>query len=213
MHLHTLLAFAAVAAVAILSPGPATVLAIRNSTTFGVRSVVWSALGNVSGLFCLSAASMLGLGVLLESSALLFGAVKLVGALYLFYVGARQLLGRSSAFGPEESTADKPAMPPVHHLYREALLTAATNPKPILFFTALFPQFIDEHAPLLAQFFILTGIFAALSFTSLISYALLASRARVWLSRPNFAKWLNRTFGAVFIGFGAALLALRRQAS
>lgn len=211
MHLHTLLAYTAVACVAILSPGPAIVLALRNGTAYGVRSVVWSALGNVTGLFCLSAASMLGLGVLLQSSALLFGALKIVGALYLFYMGAKQLLGRSSAFAKLDSATAKAAMPRAWHLYREAVLTAATNPKPILFFTALFPQFLDVQEPLLAQFFILTGIFGVLSFCTLIGYALLASRARALFARPSFAKWVNRSFGAIFIGFGATLLTLHRQ--
>jgi threonine/homoserine/homoserine lactone efflux protein len=211
MDLHVIIAFIAVACVAILSPGPATVLAIRNGTAYGVRSVVWSALGNASGLFCLSAASMLGLGVLLESSALLFGAVKIMGALYLFYMGARQLLGRSKVISGATDDAMQPTSPKPRDLYREAFLTAATNPKPILFFTALFPQFINAHEPLLMQFFVLTGIFVSLSFMSLLSYALLASRATTLLSRPGFAKWLNRTFGTIFIAFGVALLTLRRQ--
>jgi threonine/homoserine/homoserine lactone efflux protein len=154
---------------------------------------------------------MLGLGVLLQSSAVLFGAVKIVGAMYLFYLGARQVLGHTTAISSALDDSVKPTSPLPRHLYREALLTAATNPKPILFFTALFPQFINERAPLLMQFFVLTGIFVSLSFVSLLSYALLASRATTLLSRPDFAKWVNRTFGSIFIAFGAALLTMRRQ--
>ena len=71
MQVHTLVAFTAVAAVAIVSPGPATLLALRNSMAWGPRTAIWSTLGNVCGLFGLSAAAMLGLGVLLQSSALL----------------------------------------------------------------------------------------------------------------------------------------------
>ena len=212
MQLHTLLAFAAVAAVAIVSPGPATLLALRNSMAWGPRSAVWSALGNVSGLFCLSAAAMLGLGVLLQSSTVLFGFVKLLGAGYLFYVGARQLLGRGVSLVPPEGEA-RPAQPARSRLFVEALLTASTNPKPILFFTALFPQFLDARAALLPQFLVLTGLFMALSFTSLVTYAMLASRARALLARPRFTLWLNRSIGATFVGFGAALLTLRRQAA
>ena len=212
MHLHTLLAFTAVAAVAILSPGPATLLALRNSMAWGPRRAVWSTLGNVCGLFCLSAAAMLGLGVVLQSSAVLFGLVKLLGAGYLFYVGVRQLLGRGVSLVPADG--EVAAAPPARsRLFAEALLTASTNPKPILFFTALFPQFLDAHAPLLPQFLVLTGLFMALSFTSLITYAMLASRARALLARPRFTLWLNRSVGAIFVGFGAALLALRRQAA
>ena len=209
MHVHTLVAFTAVAAVAILSPGPATLLALRNSMAWGPRSAIWSTLGNVCGLFCLSAAAMLGLGVLLQSSALLFGLVKLLGAGYLSWIGLRQLTGRGIALLPADGAAAA-ARPAPLRLFTEALLTAGTNPKPILFFTALFPQFLDAGAPLLPQFLVLTGLFMALSFASLATYALLASRARALLARPRLALWLDRGVGAIFVGFGAALLTLRR---
>ena len=210
MDTHTLLSFSVVAGIAILSPGPAVLLALRNGATLGLSAVVCSSLGNISGLFCLSAAAMLGLGLLLMSSALLFAAVKILGALYLFYVGVRHLLGRSSAFKDAPQQPLSSARPRPLALYREAFLMAAFNPKPILFFTALFPQFIDASAPLLAQFFVLTGIFMALSFATLIAYAMVATRAKKLLLRAAFAKWLNRVIGALFISFGAALLALRR---
>ena len=212
MQAHTLIAFTAVAAVAILSPGPATLLALRNSMAWGPRTAIWSTLGNVCGLFGLSAAAMLGLGVVLQSSAVLFGVVKLLGAGYLFYVGFRQLTGRGVTLVPPEGAAVA-APPRRSRLFGEALLTASTNPKPILFFTALFPQFLDAHAALVPQFFELTGLFMALSFVSLLTYALLASRARAVLMRPHFSLWVNRTVGAIFVAFGAALLALRRQAA
>ncbi len=212
MQTHTLLAFAAVAAVAIVSPGPATLLALRNSMAWGPRTAIWSSLGNVCGLFGLSAAAMLGLGVVLQSSAVLFALVKLVGAGYLFWIGLRQLTGRGIVLAPADGR-DVGAPPARGRLFGEAVLTASTNPKPILFFTALFPQFLDPHAALAPQFFALTGLFMALSFASLITYALLASRARAVLTRPRFSLWMNRTVGAIFVAFGAALLALRRQAA
>ena len=84
MELETTLAFAAVAIIAILSLGPAILLALRNSITFGMNAAIWSSLGNILGLFCLSASAMLGLGLLLKSSALLFGFVKILGAVYFF---------------------------------------------------------------------------------------------------------------------------------
>jgi threonine/homoserine/homoserine lactone efflux protein len=212
MNIQTILTFTAVAGLAILSPGPAILLALRNGVSFGIRSVIWSSLGNVSGIFCLSAAAMLGLGVLLKSSAFLFGAVKLLGALYLFYVGVRHLLGRASVVNQNDNPPGIEAMPNPLRLYREAFLLATTNPKPILFFTALFPQFINAQAPLLPQFLVLTGIFMALSFITLIGYASIGARARTLLLRPRFAKWINRVVGAVFVSFGAALLTLRRPA-
>ena len=213
MTIETLLTFSAVAGVAIVSPGPATLLAVRNGSSFGLRAAIWSSLGNVCGLFCVSAATLLGLGVLLKSSALLFAVVKTLGALYLFYIGLRQLFARASATNAGADQLASATAPAAPQLYREALLVATTNPKAILFFSALFPQFIDAGAPLLAQFLVLTGIFMAISFSSLVSYAFVARRARHLFVQPLFARWGKRLVGAVFIAFGAALLTLRRPLS
>jgi threonine/homoserine/homoserine lactone efflux protein len=210
MNVETILTYTAVAALTIASPGPAVLLALRNSATYGVRSVIWSSLGNVSGIFCLSAAAMLGLGVLLMSSAILFGVVKLLGALYLFYIGVRHLLGKASVVNQNDARNRVEIMPSPVRLYREAFFLATTNPKPILFFTALFPQFIDVQMTLLTQFLTLTGIFMGLSFMTLIAYALIGVRARTLMLRPRFAKWMNRVIGGIFMTFGAVLLTLRR---
>jgi threonine/homoserine/homoserine lactone efflux protein len=213
MDYQTLLAYTSIAAVSVVSPGPATLLALRNALSFGTRSVVWSSLGNISGLFLLSTASILGLGALLKTSSSLFLAVKILGAAYLIYLGLKQLFNKQ-ALVPSAQTADAQ-----HHtrssfsLYREALLVAATNPKPVLFFAALFPQFLDTSAPIAPQFFILTGIFMAISFTSLLTYAALAGRMRAWLLNAAIQRWMNRVLGSVFIGFGAALLLLKRPAT
>ncbi len=212
MNPETIVTFSLVAFVAIVSPGPAILLAIRNGAAYGIRSVAWSSLGNVCGIFCLSCAAMLGLGVLLMSSALLFTAVKVLGAFYLCYIGIRHLFGRLSILSPTTETADARPLPGPLRLYREGFLLAVTNPKPILFFTALFPQFISTEHALLPQFFTLTGIFMLLSFVTLIGYALLASRMRWILHKPRVVTWFNRVVGAVFISFGATLLTLKRSA-
>ncbi|SFI13051.1 Threonine/homoserine/homoserine lactone efflux protein [Collimonas sp. OK307] len=214
MNTQTVLTFTAFAALSILSPGPSILLSLRNGATYGPRSVMWSGLGNISGVFCLSTAAILGLGVLLKSSAMLFFAVKICGALYLFYIGIRHLFAGSTGLAYESETGQAGiAPPPPRKLYGEAFLTAATNPKAVLFFTALFPQFINAQAPLLSQFLILMAIFMSLSYATHLSYARIASRARHLLLKPVFAKWVNRVVGAAFISFGSLLLALRRQTS
>lgn len=211
MDSHSILTFTLVGAIAIASPGPATLMAINNSLAHGQRSTIWSSLGNASGLFCLSAAAMLGLGALLASSEMLFNAVKILGAGYLFYLGVKQLLkkGPMLAIGSDSDTGQN--RPTRTKLFKSAFLTAVTNPKATMFFTALFPQFIDQDAALLPQFLILTSIFMALSVSSLSVYAALASRAKGVLTRPALSRWVSRVVGTTFIGFGAAILAMRRQ--
>ncbi|MFT8233659.1 Threonine/homoserine/homoserine lactone efflux protein [Pseudomonas guariconensis] len=213
MDVHSILAFTVVAAIAIASPGPATLMAINNSLAHGQRSAVWSSIGNASGLFCLSAAAMLGLGALLASSEWLFNAVKILGAGYLFYLGARQLLKKGPMLAQGVEASAQKARPTRWKLYKSAFLTAVTNPKATMFFTALFPQFIDQQAALLPQFLILTSIFMALSLVSLSLYAALASRAKGVLTRPALSRWVSRVVGSTFIGFGAAILTMRRQAA
>jgi homoserine/homoserine lactone efflux protein len=212
VNIETTAAFTTVAAISILSPGPAVLLTLRNGIGYGVRSVIWSGLGNICGIFCLSATAMFGLGVVLKSSALFFGALKVVGALYLLYVGILHLIGRATLAAPVRDPVDLTSPAP-GRLWREAFFLAATNPKPILFFSALFPQFIIPHESLVPQFFVLTGIFMALSFLIHLGYAALGARARSFLIRPRFVKWLNRVVGSIFISFGVALLALRRPAT
>ncbi|MBC2657833.1 LysE family translocator [Pseudomonas sp. MSSRFD41] len=211
MDAHSILAYTLVAAIAIASPGPATLVALHNSVTYGAKSTLWSSLGNISGLFCMSAAAMLGLGALIASSEWVFNAVKILGAGYLFYLGAKQLLSKSPLLSANNPDDQRVSAPPRFKLFKSAFLTAATNPKATIFFTALFPQFIDQHAALLPQFFILTLIFMALSLVSLSIYALLASRAKGVLTRPALSKWVNRVVGSTFIFFGSTILAMRRQ--
>ena len=107
----------------------------------------------------------------------------------------------------------KESRPTRSKLYKAAFLTAVTNPKATMFFTALFPQFVDQSAALLPQFLILTSIFMALSVSSLSLYAALASRAKGVLTRPALSRWVSRVVGSTFIGFGAAILTMRRQAA
>jgi homoserine/homoserine lactone efflux protein len=174
---------------------------------------LWSSFGNITGLFLLSLASTLGLGAILGTSATLFGALKIIGALYLFYVGYRHMFGQSKVFRGLRQIAGARKRVERRVLYVEALLLAATNPKPILFFTALFPQFVNTHAALIPQFLTLTGIFMVLSFTTLVGYSIVAARAAGLLQTPAFAVWVDRGVGAVFMSFGVALLTIRRRAT
>ena len=186
MDSHSLLAFTLVAAIAIASPGPATLVAINNSLAHGQRSAVWSSLGNGSGLFCLSAAAMLGLGALLASSEVLFNAVKIIGAGYLFYLGARQLLKKSPMLEEGADTGVAKERPTPLKLYKSAFLTAVTNPKATMFFTALFPQFIDQGAALLPQFLILGLVF---SFGGFVVNGIVAVFAGGAGQRLRTARW------------------------
>lgn len=206
MSLTTWLLFLAVAAISILSPGPAFLVAIRNGMSSGVRRVAVSSLGNIVGLFVVAGTAVLGLGVVLETSEWLFTALKFFGAGYLIYLGIRQWRSRES-LAMADITA--PARS-VTYVFGEGLLVALSNPKAILFFTALFPQFLDTGVPLWPQFTIMVGTFMALSFCTLVIYGGLARRIAGLFGSARRVRWLNRIVGSAFIGLGVALLRLRQ---
>lgn len=204
MDAQTWMIFFVVAFVAIASPGPAILLAISNSLTYGFKSVIFSSLGNVAGLFVLSSAAIFGLGAVLKTSTTLFLIIKLIGAAYLIYLGIRQWRSKTNLF--EESDHTQKKVRSRKRLFSEGFLIAVTNPKAILFFTALFPQFINLQTEIIPQFFLMTLTFMGLSFFALSSYGLLAAKAKHWLSTQHRVKWFNRTIGSLFVLIGIGLL-------
>ncbi|CAM3606607.1 Homoserine/homoserine lactone efflux protein [Vibrio aerogenes CECT 7868] len=210
MDLHTLGIYFFVSFFYVISPGPAVFLAVYNGAVSGTKTVMASALGNITGLLFLSTLSVSGLSAILLSSALLFTAVKVTGAVYLIYLGVKQLLtGRKrSLIAP---AGEKRQHRSLFSFYREGFLVAATNPKPILFFVALFPQFIDNHHQLFTQFMVMTLIFMAISFSALFTYGYLADKAGGVFSQARYVHWFHRISGGLFIGLGGSLLLVKRS--
>lgn len=208
MALTPWLLFCALALVTAFSPGPAVLLAVTNSATLGMRKALLSSAGNAAGVFLVSATAMLGLGALLKTSAWLFGALKIVGAAYLIYLGIRQWRSRLNIFDQAAMPTDVRPQTPLR-LFLQGLLVAATNPKSILFFTALLPQFMAPDAPVLRQFFALTLTFAACTVLSHFFYVALARGMSRWFAHEARARWFNRLAGTMFAALGVGVLRLR----
>ena len=208
MNIEILLTYTVVAFFYITSPGPAILLAILNGLRANMQIVIISSLANIIGLGILSTASILGLGLLLTTSSILFLIVKFIGAFYLIYLGIKYIgNNRVVKFDNTNNYFDKNKTKLSY--FNEAFLLAITNPKPILFFTAIFPQFLNLKTNILPQFIIMTIIFLTISFLSLSIYGLIAKRSKQWLSNNNRMKWLHRITGGMFIGMGVGLLQLR----
>ena len=204
------LLFATISLLTTFMPGPAVLLAISNAIACGPRkTLLGSSMGSVVGIFCVSAAAMAGLGTLLHSSAWLFAALKTAGALYLVYLGFRQWTSKSSMFDKPLPAGATGASRSGLALFRQGTLVSLTNPKSILFFTALFPQFLHVDAPMLPQFLALTSVFAACALLSHMVYVLLAHRMQGWFATPQRAKVFNRVSGGAFGLLGLGLLRLK----
>lgn len=214
MDISIWLVFTAVATAAIFSPGPAVFLAISNSIRFGITKVIFSSFGNIAGLFILSTAAIFGLGAILSTSTYLFLLVKILGAAYLIYLGVRQWRSRANFFAETDESSlkeSKQKNKSNFKFFSEGFLIAITNPKAILFFTALFPPFIDTTKALPQQFLIMTFTFMFISFISLMVYGFLASRAKNWFQVGNRSTWFNRTLGSIFVMIGMGVLTVKLE--
>lgn len=209
MNYENWLLFMAIALVATITPGPAILLVSANSSSFGVRKSVFTILGNISGLFCMSLLSILGLSTLILCSAPIFFAFKIVGALYLIYLGVKLwqngFTGKKIIHSP---MVNHPPTPRNFRLYMQGVLISLSNPKAIAFTTALFPQFIQPELALAPQFIVLVTTFMFLSFSCLLGYAILARKARNRMQEKKLCSLtvVGKAFGSLFIGSGIALV-------
>ena len=209
MQYSTWLVFSGFAIICTLSPGPAVLLSVTNSITHGFAKSIFSSLGNITGIFIVSCLSVLGLGVILKTSILLFAVLKIFGAVYLIYLGIRQLRSKQNIFIKK---VDKFQLEQGKlQSFIQGFIVAISNPKSILFFTALFPQFVNIEEPMVMQFFILTITFMSFSFISLVAYALGAHSVKGWFSKGSRALWYNRVSGTIFILFGLGMLRIKNR--
>lgn len=200
-----LLYLAAILLIAI-SPGPMAMLSMSHGMHFGKKRSLATALGSVLAALCLMLASAAGLGALLAATEYGFTVLKWCGAAYLLYLGIKLLLTKAH---PSDIKLEMPkGKGTAVDLFRQAFLVGISNPKDLLFFAALFPQFIDMTTQQGPQLAILAGTWAVVDFSFVMIYASLASMLAPKLSASNRLHWFDRTSGGVFVSL-AALLAIK----
>lgn len=201
MQFHTWLLFFLTAVGMSLSPGPNSLLAISHGALHGRRKTLYTICGGLCGFVLIIALCMFGIGALIQSSLLWLAALKWIGGLYLAYLGFK--LWRSP---PVALPATQHPILPItrgHTLFKDGFLSAATNPKGLLFFSALLPQFIDPHHNLFVQFVVISVTWVVLEFCVEFFLASAAARIRPWLVRCG--KAFNRCCGGVFMLLGLAI--------
>lgn len=206
LSLETWIAFVAASAVLLLIPGPTILLVISYALGHGRRVALPVAAGVALGDFTAMTLSMLGLGALLATSAVLFTALKWVGAAYLVWLGLKLWRAAGAPATVEAKGTGTAARMLVH-----AWLVTALNPKSITFFVAFLPQFLDTAAPLLPQMIVFEATFLVLAAANAFGYALAASRARRACASPRVLAWINRLGGSLLIGAGIATVSWRNS--
>ena len=206
MTTSTWLFYVAAVFVLTVTPGPSVLMCISTSVNMGPRKALIASLGSTTAIVAIMVLSALGLGAALAASDLLFTALKWLGAAYLAYLGITSLFSK----GRDISVSDPSTLSSSRRLFRKGFFVGASNPKALLFFGALFPQFIAPNEPYLPQFLVLGVTFVFFELFWLTIYALSAARAKVWLQQPRRATLFNRATGVVFL-LAAGILATNKR--
>ncbi|PID62224.1 MAG: lysine transporter LysE [Gammaproteobacteria bacterium] len=214
MNVENWLVFASLITLASLSPGPNVLLVVMTTLRSGFRGAVFTILGNLMALFTIALAAALGVGLLLQTAPAAYAVMKVAGGLYLAWMGIKLL--RASFREQDALPIDADSVVQGQPCSRantmlSAMLVSWSNPKSILFLSAVFPAFLDTNASVPLQFVIMFATIIGIVGTIHGVYAVLVARFRKRLAGQTSRRWLARVSGGSFLGFGVLLVADARQ--
>ena len=208
MSLELWLAFVATSAIILVIPGPTILTVVSYSLAYGRRAYVPVTMAVMLGDTTAIAFSLLGIGTLLATSALLFAIVKWAGGLYLIYLGVKLLTVKASAVDAPPAAAKESAW----RLFGKMYAVASSNPKGIVFYVAFFPQFIRPYGSVLGQLPILALTFVFLGFVNVSMYSVFAASSRKVLTTRRARRGFNLAGGSLLSAAGVYSLLVRRGA-
>lgn len=207
MSLETLLLFVPACFALNMAPGPNNLLSVANATRYGFWTSTVAGAGRLLAFIGMIAIAATGLAAVLQASLLAFYAIKILGAVYLFYLAFQLWRAKTGEKDNDTQRAEKS----LFALARQEFFVAAGNPKAILIFTAFLPQFIDIAEPAVPQFFTLGSIFLGLEWVAIAAYACIGSHLRRWFAHPKRQQVFNRICASLLGIAGIGLLVARRS--
>ncbi|QJR13946.1 LysE family transporter [Usitatibacter palustris] len=207
MELSVWLTYFFAAIVLSVTPGPGVFSSISSGLHHGVKLGSWNAVGMQAANVIHVTIVAFGLGAVLLASETVFTAVKWLGVAYLIYLGI--VTWRSPVQGFEDKADNAKT---AREIFMRGFFVNLTNPKGIIFFVAVLPQFIDVARPQAIQYFILAVTTFAVDLVVMIGYIALAARVLRVMKDPTQLRWVNRGLGGLFVATGIALATFRRAA-
>lgn len=208
----SLVAFAAVSFAIIIIPGPSVMFVVGRALSMGRRAALVTVAGNATGFYVQVVLVAIGLGAIVERSVAVFTAIKLIGAVYLVWVGVRAIIHRRR--NAQMAVAVEGAAVVEHRsLFVDGFVVGVANPKTIVFFAAILPQFVETGgAPAGLQMLALGVIFAAIALVSDSVWGLAAGTARQWLvGSPRRLEFVGAAGGVAIVCLGVRLALTRRN--
>ncbi len=205
----TLLGFVVASFILVVVPGPGVLFVISRGVALGRKAAVLTVLGHELGLFLQVLLVAGGVGSVVERSVLAYEVLRIAGAAYIVYLGVQAIRHRRALSTVLDVTATRSS----RHIVREGFLVGATNPKAIVFFTAVLPQFVDPGGTAVPLQMLLLGLISVtVAFVSDSAYGVLAGTARTWLAdRPHRLERLGGAGGLMMIGLGTRLAVTGRR--
>ena len=208
VDLSTLAAFVLASFILVVIPGPGVMFVISRGVALGRKAAVLTVLGHELGLLVQILLVAAGVGALVERSVVAYEVLRLAGAAYIVLLGVQAIRHRRALSTVVDVTATRTP----RHIVREGFLVGVTNPKAIVFFTAVLPQFVDPGgAPVPMQMVLLGLISVSVAFLSDSAYGVLAGSVRAWLAAPHRLARLGGVGGLMMIGLGTRMALTGRR--
>jgi len=207
MTIEILLTFIIAVIVFCIIPGPTVILVIGQALSHGKKSVIPLVAGVLVGDFVAMSLSLLGLGVILATSATLFFILKWFGVSYLIYLGIKTFRENPTDFKIENNNFSQ------KNMFQSAFLVTALNPKDIMFFVAFLPQFVSSQSPALPQLIILMFTFLFIVALNISFYTVFAGKISHKIQNYQARKRLNRIGGSSLIGAGLITATIQRTSN
>lgn len=198
-----LIVFAGVSLLLAVTPGPDMAVVTKNALAHGHRGVLLTTTGIAIALSIWVTATAFGLSALLRSWGGLLFALKILGAVYLGYLGIRTLI--ELRHPPADLLATAPPAAPAQAIFSQGFVSAISNPKLGVFFVTFLPQFVSPGQSLLPRLLELGLLFAVIGWVWMNLYGFLVARVRDLIITPRVRQWMGRVTGVVLLGFGARL--------
>ncbi|MBO3793079.1 LysE family transporter [Bacillus subtilis] len=204
--MHSLLAYIPIAAMMVIMPGADTMLVMKNTLRYGPKAGRYNILGLATGLSFWTVIAILGLSVVIAKSVILFTTIKYLGAAYLIYLGVKSFFAKSMfSLDDMQTQAKNMASSPKRYYktsFMQGSLSNILNPKTVLVYVTIMPQFINLNGNINQQLIILASILTLLAVLWFLFLVYIIDYAKKWMKNSKFQKVFQKITGIILVGFG-----------
>ncbi|CAF1862075.1 LysE family transporter [Bacillus subtilis] len=204
--MHSLLAYIPIAAMMVIIPGADTMLVMKNTLRYGPKAGRYNILGLATGLSFWTVIAILGLSVVIAKSVILFTTIKCLGAAYLIYLGVKSFFAKSMfSLDDMQTQAKNMASSPKRYYktsFMQGSLSNILNPKTVLVYVTIMPQFINLNGNINQQLIILASILTLLAVLWFLFLVYIIDYAKKWMKNSKFQKVFQKITGIILVGFG-----------